>query len=360
VSGDASESFVPSRDVNAVPHRVAPDSHEALGRVTVELLCGATGELTRGAETAVHRHLAGLFLFGLSTMGLSESRLPPEVAEAIRRQARREAADDAVSARETGEILEILEARGHRPVALKGRIVALEFWPRPYYRPPGDLDLLLEEDAVRDAAEALSAVGYQRAPAGRHAETTSATLWPPEGRGTAVDLHWRLSKIVGSGIDPKRLLRRARPARLDGHLVRELDRADQLLFLLVHAAKHGLRGLKWVLDLYAVAMRTPASTWRLAAQRAVAAQAARPCHLSGSFLATLPGLSIDKEMLTAVTPNRLMRGSLARMVTLQKVVREDPVTFWEKYVLKILLEESLWARIQGAGRLIRRNFLDPS
>ena len=330
----------------------------ALGHLAVELLSRSSGDLALGAEAAIHRRLAGLFLYGLSTRGISEAQLPLETAVRVRQAARREGADAAVSAREIGLILDLLEAGGHRPALLKGRILACELWPRSYHRPPGDLDLLLEQEAVGGAVEALTAAGYRKSTVREHEEIFEVFLLPPEGRITAVDLHWRLSDMVGSGIDSRRLLRRTRTVPMEDRLVRTLDRADQLLFLLVHAAKHGLRRLKWILDLYALALRTDAQTWRLAALRALASRSSRAFHLSAAFLAPLPGVVIDKELLNPVAPAWPVRQSLERLVTLQKAVLEDPVTLWERYAFKILLEESLPVRVRGVGRLLRRMSLD--
>lgn len=332
--------------------------HTALAQFAVGLLSGPAGDVAYGAEEAARRHLSGLFLYGLSTLGSSADRLPPATATAIRRSARREAADDAASARETGEILDILHARGLHPVVLKGRGLALALWPRPCYRPPGDLDLLLERGAIRGAVEALTAAGYHETPVALRSDFSEAVLLPPAGRLTPVDLHWHLFRSVGSGIDAERFLRRARPALLEGRPMRVLDDADQLLFLLVHAAKHGLRRLKWLLDLYALALRTDTGTWRRAVQRAIASHSSRPVHVSAAFLAALPGVSIDLDILRPLAPARPIRIALARLVTLERTLREDPLSQREIHAFEILLEENLPARIRRAARMLRRVLLD--
>ena len=337
---------------------MSSNHHAALAQFAVGLLSGPADDLACGAAAATRRHLSGLFLYGLSTRGFSEDRLPPATATEIRRSARREAADDAVSAREIGEILDILAARGLQPLVLKGRSLALELWPRPCYRPPGDLDLLLEREAVRGAVEALTAAGYHEPPVALRSDFSEAALLPPAGRLTPVDLHWHLFRSVGSGIDPERFLRRARPARLEGRPVRVLEDADQLLFLLVHAAKHGLRRLKWLLDLYALALRTDTGTWQRAVQRALASHSSRPFHLSAAFLAALPGVSIDLDILRPLAPARPIRIALARLVTLERTLREDPLSQREIHAFEILLEENLPARIRRAARLLRRVLLD--
>ncbi len=337
---------------------MSSDHHAALAQFAVGVLSGPACDVAFGAQAATRRHLSGFFLHGLSTLGLSKDRLPPAIATEIRRGARREAADDAVSAREIGEVLDILTARGLHPVVLKGRSLALELWPRPCHRPPGDLDLLLEREAIRGAVEALTASGYHEPPVALRSDFSEAALLPPAGRLTPVDLHWHLFRSVGSGIDPKHLLQRARPARLEGRPVRVLDDADRLLFLLVHAAKHGLRRLKWLLDLYALALRTDTGTWQRAVERALASHSSRPFHLSAAFLATLPGMSIDTDLLKPLAPARPIRIALARLVTLERTLREDSLSQREIHAFELLLEENIPARIRRAARMLRRVILD--
>jgi Uncharacterised nucleotidyltransferase len=336
----------------------SPELDAALARLAVDLLSGPAGDLVNGAGEATQRGLAGLFLYGLSTRDTVGDRLPPATEAATRRGALREVADEAVSVREIGEILEALGRRGHHPLVLKGRLLAVDLWPRPHHRPPGDLDLLLEPEEIPDAIEALSASGYRPLPAWRHPEICSVILQPAAGRLTPVDLHWRLFEMIGSRIETAPILGRARPAMLAGHRVRRLESADELLFLLIHAAGHGFSRLKWLLDLYALALRSDPLTWENAVERALASRTSRPFHVSAAILAALPGLSIDPVLLESIAPARPVRSILARLVRQESAVRERPVLQWDRYALHLLLEESLWTRARRATRLLQRFILD--
>lgn len=334
------------------------DLNGAMARLAVDLLSGSSRDLARGAETACRRRLAGLFLHGLATRGNPDERLAGAVVDALRGASRAEAFDDAVSAGQIAEILGLLATRGLEPVVLKGRLLALQVWPCAAHRPPGDLDLLLESEAVTEAIDALVAAGYQPIPVAPHPEISGVTLHHPDGRHTTVDLHWRPFRSVGRGIDPDRLLRRARPAVLGGCDVRSLDDADRLLYLMVHAAKHGFRRLTWLLDLHAVALRAGAGIWREAARRAIASRATRPFHASAVIVASLPAVRVEPAILLSVEPWWPARKALAPFVNLEGAVGESGKTRWDGYAFEVLLEESVPARLGRGMYMLRRMVLD--
>jgi Uncharacterised nucleotidyltransferase len=334
------------------------DLHGPMARLAVDLLSGPSGNLARGAETACRRRLAGLFLHGVETRGSPDERLAFSVVEALRGTARAEAFDAAVSAGGIGDILSALATRGLRPVVLKGRLLALQVWPRAAFRPPGDLDLLLERETVDEAIEALVGLGYVAVLEPPNPEISGVTLHHPQGRRTTVDLHWRPFRTVGRGIDPDRLLRRARPAVLEGRDVRTLDDADRLLYLMVHAAKHGFRRLTWLLDLYAVALRAEAGVWRAAGRRAIASRAARPFSTAAVIVSSLPGVRVEPEILRSIEPWWPARRALAPFVNLDAAVGELTNTRLDDYALQVLLEESVPARLGRGVYMLRRMFLD--
>ena len=334
------------------------DLDGAMARLAVDLLSGPSGDLARGAETACRRRLAGLFLHGVATRGNPDEVLARPVVETLRKGSRAEAFNDAVSAEWVGDILGVLTARGLKPVVLKGRLLALQVWPRAAFRPPGDLDLLLERQAVDEAVGILAPLGYVAIPQSPHPEISGVTLHHPMGRLTTVDLHWRPFRAVGRGVDPDRLLRRARPAVLEGHVVRSLDDADRLLYLMVHAAKHGFRRLTWLLDLHAVALRAEPRVWREAARRTVASRATRPFHAAAAIVASLPGVRVEPGILRSVEPWWPARWALAPFVSLEGAVGEAARTPWDGYAFEVLLEESVPARFWRGVYMLRRMFLD--
>lgn len=154
----------------------------------------------------------------------------------------------AAQARRTADfllLLQSLEARGLRPVVVKG-IVCRNLYPVPELRPSVDEDLLICREEYEAYSEALRAEGFR---ADRSAEAEKAyevAFMHPESR-LCVELHTSLfpsdSKAYG---DCARFFEgaidRAEELELEGLTLRTLCPSDHLLFLICHAYKHLLHG----------------------------------------------------------------------------------------------------------------------
>lgn len=314
---------------------------EPLATRAVELL---GPDLALGAVRAVEHRLAGLYLEGAG------AHLDESARALLRRAAAREAADVERMAREAEAVLDALAPL--RPVLLKGLALAA-LWPRPSLRPAGDLDLLLGERDLEAAAARLEADGYRRLPLdpGRRLRPspTGLELTPPPGRSTPVDLHARLFRSVGAGVGAGALRGRARPSEVRGRTVGLLDEADQLVFVLLHAAKHGARAPKWLLDCYVLSRRAGGAVWREAALRARGFGAGRPFWAAARLVATLPGANVPDAALRALRPPAWTRPLISRLVR-----PGPPASRWECYALEGILEESVAARLRRVGGILER------
>lgn len=335
------------------------DASLAMARLAAVTLRGSSCDEGGAALEAARRGLAGLYLLGrkLSPTGLPS--LSPSVRASLERAARSEAVSDLAAKLQMQEVLELFAARALAPVVLKGRVLALSFWPEGVARPFGDLDLLLEQEREPEVVSILVSRGYRPVPPeprrrGR-VDAGEVVFVHPGGRPLLIEWHSRLFRSVGSGIEAPTVLRRALDSSLDGIPVRELDDADRTMFLLVHAAKHGVRRLKWVLDLYAVLLATPARVVREAAERARLARALRPFHAAAAIVTALPGLEHLHEALASTRPLAITRLALGKLVRLDCAVSERPLPRSESYLLEMLLEERPSALARMAyGVLVRR------
>jgi hypothetical protein len=152
---------------------------------------------------------------------------------------------------------------------------------------------------------------------------------------------------VGGRVDGGELLGRARAAQLLGAPVRLLDPSDELLYLLVHAAKHGACAPKWLLDLYVVTQGFDA--WETLVERARAAGVTRPAWAAARLVAELPGAPVPAAVLSSLRP-----ALLGRLFTqaLERVGGEPPD--WERYARELVLEESLLRRLRMVGGAAER------
>lgn len=285
-----------------------------------------------GVERAVAQGLAGLVLAG------SDEGLDPSLRQQLRVAARREAADHAHASREIDALLDTLAH--FRPAILKGPTLA-ELWPAPHLRPPGDLDLLLDQEALDGAVGLLQTVGFRRAPAEPPSlvrrPDTGVSLLPPRDRSVVADLHVRLFRSVGHRLSGAALLARAHP---DGRL-RRLDDADRLLFTCVHAAKHGVRSAKWLFDVIALLHATGPEVLAEAQRRAREARVERPLDAA---------LAIAERALGMHRP-------LLPFFSVEAALAARPLSRVGGYALELLLEPGLLARARMAAGLAERVLL---
>jgi putative nucleotidyltransferase-like protein/peptidase S24-like protein len=279
---------------------------ERLAAIAVELL---------SPQRAIDLRLAGIFRLGVRARGQS-TELPGCVDAMLVKAERREVAAFLSASRRTREALRALGAVGVRPVVLKGRSLAERLWPRPWMRPEGDLDLLVEERELALALPALVRLGLRPrdggAP-GRWRPTLAGVVLASPSSEDGVDLHSRLFRSVGSGIDTAEVLSRTRESELLGERVRLLDPADEVHFLLVHAAAHGAVHPKWLLDLHAAAIGYPPEVWRAAAQRARTTRTTRPFWAAARLLHGSEAGS-RKELIRGLRPPLPVRAILGRLV----------------------------------------------
>jgi Uncharacterised nucleotidyltransferase len=358
----------------AAPRPAPPPGGAPLARVLVDLLRRRARDDDEAADRAIARRLAGLFLeagcadappAAPATAGRpfaprreGGAAPSPAAADRLARARRREAMDAALAAAEIDAILATLAEGGVVPLVLKGRPLAERAWPRPELRPAGDLDLLVAPPALHAAAAILTARGYRPAPAEPPSllrpAPTGLELLPPPGRRVAVDLHQRPFRTVGGAIRAGALLERARPTTLLGHPIRVLDDADLLLYLLVHAAKHGARNATWLLDLHGLGALLPAAAWDEARRRAAAASAERPFYAACLLCAALAGLPAAAAQLPRTRPRWPWPALLDRLFDLDLAAAGRPPGRFERYALEIALEPSLRRRARAAAGLVER------
>lgn len=151
------------------------------------------------------------------------------------------------------EILSALSRHSIDVMPLKGIHLDVRAYGGPGQRKDGDHDLLVRPDQIIGAVEVLREVGYKPADPARPVSTWRDTVLihhgPPLVKRSGsmpswVELHWHIAPATeGLGLrDPARLTemmwRRSRPATLCGVPIREMDPADEVVHLALHAIRH--------------------------------------------------------------------------------------------------------------------------
>jgi hypothetical protein len=147
------------------------------------------------------------------------------------------------------ELVAALRARGIEPIILKGTTFADHLYPDPSLRPFGDIDVLVPEQALPEARQAMIAMGLipVKPIDKKHTEPYAEEGWThPALKGVLIELHWDL---VGS---PK--VRKAVSLTYEDllPLIGPEGRPNALALLLVAAihgaAGHGFEILQHVFD----------------------------------------------------------------------------------------------------------------
>lgn len=189
-----------------------------------------------------------------------DDALPPVLAAAAAAAYFRVAAHNALLLAERDDVLAALAGRGVRAVPLKGAALLGTAYPNVALRPLGDLDLLVDPDAMGAAGAALEARGYERLltgiPALRHHLEYARVL--PSGVRLVVELHRRplAAPSLEDGLPARAVLAGAAPdPRAGGPAI---PRPEHLL---LHAAAHlvvqhaGEERLIWVADVDRIVRR---------------------------------------------------------------------------------------------------------
>ena len=223
--------------------------------------------------------------------------VPPPVRAALDDAERESAAYMARWLRDCHRVLDCLEARGLRPVVLKGPPLALRLFGHHRRRPTGDLDVLLPGRDIDAAVEAIEGAGYVvRVPAhiaslrpGQHA----VTLDPADGAvAPEIDVHWAFAESWVAGL-PGGWGDHVESIELNGRALRVPDPSLGALAAALHLAGHGYE-LRHAVDL-AGWDRLLTSDGR-AALRALAVEAGAEGHV-------LRGLELVRELWGAPHPH---------------------------------------------------------
>jgi hypothetical protein len=237
--------------------------------------------------------------------------MPEEAARALASDARALALNNLAMTAEALRLRTLLAGRRIPVVFVKGPTLAKLAYGSIGIRHSKDIDLLVPEDAIAEAAALAEREGYRRViPAPGLGERKTAIwirnfkhfVFLHEKKRIQLELHWRLSDnpcLMGPLPPPSSW----REVPISGGLTLPTLAADDLfLYLCVHGAYHSWFRLKWLADIAALAASAPlGETERLLAvarARGIARPFAQAMLLSHQILGTpIPaGLEADRAL----------------------------------------------------------------
>jgi hypothetical protein len=262
------------------------------------------------------------------------------------------AANAARNFRLTAELLKIVSAfeiRRIPAIPFKGPVNAISVYGDVSLREIEDLDILVQEEKMREAEEVLSSLGYRpefRVPRSQiplvfRTECENAYIG---GDGVRVELHWRItSSRFPSAIGVEGLWLRHRYVQLGNIRVRHLSPGDMLLVLCAHAGTHLWDKLEMVSAVAEVVRRN--IDWEEVIRRAEEALSRRIVSL---------GLLLSREILKAELPDEILASAendpAVRKLALEVrkklfTRRSDPIGPLERCSFRRQLADRWWDRM---------------
>ncbi len=182
---------------------------------------------------------------------------PPEkVSSRIQQQLTAGYVRTILEARSGLAVLQEFAKRDLRAAAFKGLATLAILYPDPKQRVILDADLLIAEEDLPRAADALAELGYRPEVEGDLAEYVQFVRHSPgfggneelsfhNDRGNTIDLHWRL----GAGFDSRELLEGSRPVTFLDQEFSAVSARDGLLLCVHHSLRNHFTPDKMMRDL---------------------------------------------------------------------------------------------------------------
>jgi len=294
-----------------------------------------------GAPEAARRRLAGLYAEGLREAGIDRSS-NPNAQQVLARASCHEAMAAQLDARRVAFVVDLLAGVGVTPVILKGRALACTVWPRAAFRPVGDLDLLVHRADSDRARCALETHGFRACAGDRSPLRPYSVAFSGRGGGglpTVVDLHRELFLTVGHDLRSAALVDRSRPACLDDRPVRFLRPEDHTTFVFIHAAKHGLCSLKWLLDAIGLARSLDTTAWEAAVESVARARVTTAFFATADVVHRLDPTAVPQFVLEATRPRAAKAYVLRSMISERRAVMEGVPGGWARRSFELVLED---------------------
>jgi putative nucleotidyltransferase-like protein len=227
--------------------------------------------------------------------------VPEEIQSRLEALFRANALRNAIVADELGALLRLLDSQAIPAIPLKGLPLAEALYGSFLFRVCADMDILIPAGDIPRALNLLTGLGYRLdCPAWFPGKFKNANLFEfsltRTGRGAEfqIELHHDLTWF--SAVHPGRIQafwERATRQRWRNSPTWTLDREDQFLMLLMHAARHDWRGLKWLVDLDAAWQG--GLSWDKLAERADRFQLRRVVQRGICICSTLFGHPLPRE-----------------------------------------------------------------
>jgi hypothetical protein len=188
-----------------------------------------------------------------------EPGLPPEVRQEFSRLCRVIAVQSTTAAHRSVKVMQALEAAGVKAVAFKGIGVMASLYAKPRDRMVGDVDILIEPEALPAVFEVLQPLGFTPVLPGElkdyleylahRTRADNLFLIFKDASGFEVDLHWGLKATAGVEFSVAGILERRETVTLLQQPILVASPVDAMLLSVHHSVRDDLAPVSAVKDL---------------------------------------------------------------------------------------------------------------
>lgn len=204
----------------------------------------------------VKNNLASMVNAGAQRSMPAEFRNHPRIIE-LRLQSKMQRLHSRSQLQALAQIAAAFKRANIPMLSFKGPTLSMELYSDPCMRNSCDLDILVEEAKMADACACLRSLGFQRqnsiwdqSPRRQklHSRHNPQMHHVFQANGVMVELHWRICYRFEVAFETLWQSRRA--YTLLAQPVCTLSQPENLCYLITHAAGHGFRQLRWLLEVY--------------------------------------------------------------------------------------------------------------
>jgi hypothetical protein len=233
---------------------------------------------------------------------MNDPRVPPEVLQKLYKDCRSNQIRQLRLAGELTRLAGLVAAGGLTLISLKGPLFAQQLFGDMGLRASRDLDLLVKEEEFDQVEQLLFEDGYQRVehPEAADHKPMDKRIHHQEYRHPQkeilVELHYRVS-FFELDLNCRELIRRAQKCEFYRSSLYTLSPEDEIIFLVMHGARHAWQRLRWLSDIAEILQRTDYCNWETLVKRA---RTDRVEYLLGQAVSLVGRLYVIPEIHTGL------------------------------------------------------------
>jgi hypothetical protein len=164
------------------------------------------------------------------------------------------------------EVLELLNERKIQVVLLQGIALLPQIYEDIGLRPLTDIDLWVLDRGYPELVSVLMSEGYQRDPLYPNTFRRGLTIFDINTHPLGADRIRTRTLLISKSVE--QIFHETRVTHFEGQEARCLNRYDQVLFLGLHALKHSVTRLIWLVDIKGLVANWKESDWEAVVDRA--------------------------------------------------------------------------------------------